>query len=366
MSQDIRSRKAEHLELVIAAPVEPPSGPGWAEVQLVHEALPEVDLDDVELGADLLGHALRAPLVVAGMTGGHAGALELNRALGRAAQRHGLAIGVGSQRAALLDPSLEPTYSVVREEAPDAFVIANIGAAQLVAQGDRPPLTVEQVRRVVAMIRADALAVHLNFLEESVQPEGDRAARGCAEAIAALAAEIEVPIIAKETGAGMSCATAARLREVGVRGLDVGGAGGTSFAIIERLRAERQGDARGIALGATLGDWGIPTAVAVADCSRAGLPVVATGGIRSGLDAAKALALGAVAVGVGRPLLMAAIEGDAAVDAWIDRFLLELRTVLQLTGCAHAAQLRERPVVVGGRTRTWMEDLGCRPIRSPA
>lgn len=363
MSGDIRSRKAEHLELAMQSPVEPPSGPGWSEVELVHEALPEVDLDAVDLSVELLGHRLRAPLAIAGMTGGHGGALELNGALGRAAQRHGLAIGIGSQRAALLDPSLEPTYAVVREEAPDAFVIANIGAAQLIAQGDRPALGLDEVRHVVGMVGANALAVHLNFLEESVQPEGDRAARGCAEAIAALAAELDVPVIAKETGAGMSCGTAARLAAAGVRALDVGGAGGTSFAIIERMRAERQGDARGIALGATLGDWGIPTAVAVAECARSGLPVIATGGIRTGLDAAKALALGATAAGVGRPLLMAARDGDAAVDAWVERFLLELRTVLLLTGCEQAAQLRERPVVVGGRTRTWMDDLGCRPQR---
>jgi isopentenyl-diphosphate Delta-isomerase len=363
VSEDIRSRKAEHLELAMEGPVEPASGPGWADVELVHEALPEVDLDGTDLTTDLLAHALQAPLVIAGMTGGHAGATELNGTLGRAAQRHGLAIGVGSQRAALLDPSLEPTYAVVRDEAPDAFVISNIGAAQLISQRDRPAITLDQVRHIVDMVQANALAVHLNFLEESVQPEGDRAARGCAEAIAHLAEELDIPVIAKETGAGMSCVTAKRLSACGVKAVDVGGAGGTSFAIIERLRAERQGDKRGIALGATFGDWGIPTAVAVADCARSGLPVIATGGIRTGLDAAKAMRLGATAVGVGRPLLMAALGGDSAVDAWVDRFLLELRTVLQLTGCTRPDQLRERPVIVRGRARTWMDDLGCRPTR---
>jgi isopentenyl-diphosphate delta-isomerase len=354
----IEARKAEHLELALAAGAEPASGPGWGDVELVHEALPELDRDAVGLGVELLGHSLAMPLVIPGMTGGHPGALELNAALARAAQRHGLAIGVGSQRAALLDRSLEPTYAVVREEAPDAMVIANIGAAQLIAQGDRAALAAEDVEQVVRMVRADALAVHLNFLEETIQPEGDRHARGCTEAIARLAEALGVPVIVKETGAGLSLATAQRLRDAGVAALDVGGAGGTSFAIIERLRAERQGHAEGIALGTTLADWGIPTAVAVAGAAQTGLPVIATGGIRSGLDAAKALALGATAVGVARPLLSAATDGDEAIDAWIERFRLELRAVLFLTGCPAPGGLRERPVVVTGRTRAWIDELG--------
>jgi isopentenyl-diphosphate Delta-isomerase len=354
----IEGRKAEHLELSMGEPVEGASGPGWADIELVHEALPEVDLGEVDVSTELLGRRLRAPVMIAAMTGGHDGALEVNGALARAAERHGLAIGVGSQRAALQDPELAHTYAVVRESAPGAFVVGNLGAAQLIAQGSGEPLGLADARAAVEMVGADALAIHLNFLEESVQPEGDRRTRGCAEAIAALARGLDVPVIAKETGAGMTRATAERLRDLGVGALDVGGAGGTNFAIIERMRAERQGDARGVRLGRSLAEWGIPTAVSVAGASGVGLPVIATGGVRSGLDAAKAFALGATLVGVARPLLRAAMDGDAALDHWIESFLEELRTVLMLAGCARTAELRVHPRVIHGRTRSWLDQLG--------
>lgn len=355
----VEGRKAEHLELSLNEPVEGASGPGWNDIELVHEALPEVDLEEVDLGVELLGWKLRAPVMIAAMTGGHEGASEVNATLGRAAERHGLAIGVGSQRAALQDPSLAHTYAAVRESAPGAPVVANVGAAQLIEQaGGRPPLGVDDARAAVDMIRADALAVHLNFLEESVQPEGDRRTRGCGEAIGRLAAGLDVPVIAKETGAGMTRSTAERLRDLGVRALDVGGSGGTNFAIIERMRAERQGDERGAQLGRALAEWGIPTAVSVAGASFTGLPVIATGGVRSGLDAAKAFALGASVVGIARPLLSAAEDGDDALDAWLGRFLEELRTVLMLSGSRRPAELRVRPRVVSGRTRAWLDELG--------
>ena len=351
-------RKAEHLELSASEPVEGAAGPGWADIELVHEALPEVDLEEVNVSAELLGGRLRAPLVIAAMTGGHDGARDVNAALARAAQRHGLAIGVGSQRAALHDPELAHTYAIVREHAPDAFVLGNLGAAQLIQQDSGEPLGLADARAAVEMVRADALAIHLNFLEESVQPEGDRRTRGIADAIEALTGELEVPVIAKETGAGMTRATASRLRDLGVAALDVGGSGGTNFAIIERMRAERQGDDRGVRLGRSLAEWGIPTAVSVAGASGVGLPVIATGGVRSGLDAAKAFALGATLVGIARPLLHAALEGDAALDRWIENFLEELRAVLMLAGCARPADLRVRPRVIHGRTRAWLDQLG--------
>jgi isopentenyl-diphosphate delta-isomerase len=362
VKSEVHNRKAEHLELSAHAAVESTAGPGWEEIELVHVALPEVDLAEVDISIEFLGRTLEAPLQIAGMTGGHPDARELNRRFGRAAQRHGCAVGVGSQRAALVDPELANTYRSIRDDAPGAFVLANIGAPQLIAQADdRPPFGAAEIDRALAMVDADALAVHLNFLEELVQPEGDRRARGCAAAIGALAETLPVPLVVKETGAGIDEKTARRLVDLGVDALDVGGSGGTSFALVERLRAERQGDAAGVHLGEMLGRWGIPTAVAVASAARAGAPVVATGGIRTGLDAAKALALGASMVGVARPILQAALAGEDEPDAWISRFLLELRAVMMLVGCRRIEELRSVPIVVGGRTRDWMETLDCLP-----
>jgi isopentenyl-diphosphate delta-isomerase len=356
----IEARKGDHLRLSAAGDVGALAGAGWDDVRLVHEALPDFNQDNVDLSAVFLGHRLRAPLLIAGMTGGHKTAHEVNAVLGRAAERHGLAMGVGSQRAALRRPELAYTYTVVREQSPSAFVIANIGAPQLIAQGEAAPLGLDEIDAAVEMIRADALAVHLNFLQESVQPEGDRRAEGCAEAIQRVVEYLRgrIPVIAKETGAGLSRATALRLRDLGVAALDVGGVGGTSFAAVEGLRAEAQGAAGGQRLGEILRDWGIPTPVAVVSAQAASLPVIATGGIRTGLDAAKALALGATLVGVARPLLQAALEGDAAVDRWVEQFLLELRTVLFLTGSTSAAALQAKPRVTMGATRAWLEQLG--------
>ena len=354
MDELIEQRKADHLRLSATGDVESLTSAGWDDVRLVHDALPEIDLCEVDLSTSFLGRSLRAPLLIAGMTGGHATAKGVNAVLARAAERFGLAMGVGSQRAALRRADLAGTYSVVREQAPSAFLIGNIGAPQLIAQGDSPPLTLDEVDVAIAMIRADALAIHLNALQESVQPEGDKNARGAAEAIRTVVQQVQIPVLAKETGAGLSRSTALRLKQLGVKALDVGGVGGTSFAAVEGLRAEAQGAVASQRLGEVFRDWGIPTPVSVAGALASGLPVIATGGIRTGLDAAKALALGATLVGVARPLLQAGLEGDPAVEAWITQFLSELRTSLFLTGSADLAALRLKPRVVTGMTREWL------------
>jgi len=241
-----------------------------------------------------------------------------------------------------------------------------VGISQLVAQDTEPPLTAGEIRTLVEMIGAGALALHLNFLEESVQPEGQTRARGAAAAIRALVRRSPVPIIAKETGAGISRETALRLRALGVRAIDVGGVGGTSFAAIEGYRAAQRGDVARALLGTSFREWGIPSAVSVAGCVTSRLPVIATGGVRSGLDAAKALALGATVVGVGRPLLQAALDGEAAVDAWVAQFELELRTATFLAGVARSRDLGRRPIVVTGTTGQWLDQLGYRPRRRVA
>ncbi len=363
---DVEARKAQHLRLAAEQDVATPRGAGWADVYLIHQALPVADLGAIDLRTEFLGHRLGAPLVIAAMTGGHRGAAEVNARLGRAAERFGLAMGVGSQRAALRNPDLVHTYAIVREQAPHAFLIANVGAAQLVPQASGPPLTPAQLSGAIDMISANALAIHLNFLEETIQPEGDRRTAGLREAIARAVAPLRVPVIAKETGAGISRQTALQLRELGFRALDVGGVGGTSFAAIEMARAEAQGNRQRAALGKVYRDWGIPTAVSVVVAGAAGLPLIATGGVRSGLDAAKALALGAALVGVGRPLLSAALVGDEAVEAWMTQFLEELRVAVFLSGGRSVADLRSAPRVVLGDTRDWIEQLSIRGTRPSA
>jgi isopentenyl-diphosphate delta-isomerase len=334
-AEDIARRKGEHLQLAAEGDVETRSSAGWEDVHLVHDALPSVDAKDIDVSTRFLGHALRLPLLIAGMTGGHGRAIAVNELLARAAELAGIAIGVGSQRAALRDPSLASTYSVVRENAPHAFVIANVGISQLVKQDSGAPLAAKDVATIVRMVKADAIALHLNYLEESVQPEGQTRAKGSEAAVRALARRSRVPVIAKETGAGISRDVARRLRRLGVKAIDVGGVGGTSFAAIESLRAAAQGNTPRRRLGERF-----------RDCS--------------GLDAAKALALGATVVGVGRPLLQAALKGESAVMDWITAFELELRTAIFLAGVRRARDLPRASVVVTGSTLAWLEQLGYR------
>lgn len=362
----MEARKAQHLRLAAKGHASTPRGAGWDDIHLIHQALPASDLPAIELRTEFLGHELRAPLVIAAMTGGHRDAAKVNARLARAAEHFGVAMGVGSQRAALRNPGLVETYAIAREEAPHAFLIGNVGAAQLVPQDGGPGLTAAQLSNAVAMIRADALAIHLNFLEETIQPEGDRRTAGLREAIAGAIASLRVPAIAKETGAGISRETALALRELGFRAIDVGGVGGTSFAAIEMARAAAQGDRQRARLGQVYQDWGIPTAVSIVAAGGAGLPLIATGGVRSGLDAAKAIALGASLVGVGRPLLVAALRSDAAVEDWMTQFLEELRVAAFLSGGRSVQDLRRASKVMLGDTRAWIEQIGIAGSRSLA
>jgi len=360
MSDEVKRRKAEHVAVALQSDISAPRAASWADVHLVHRALPEVDVDEIDTAVPFLGKRLRHPIFISSLTGGHPDVAAINERLASVAEEYGLAMGVGSQRAAVVAPELAATYSVVRERAPHAFRIANIGAPQLIAQRRHPAFTIEEVRRAVQMIGADALALHLNFLQEAAQPEGDRRAKGCFAAFASVAASAGVPVIAKETGAGISFEQARALKAAGASAIDVGGAGGSSMAAMESVRAQARGDTHTAGIGALFRDWGIPTPIAVVE-ARLGapdLPVIATGGVRSGLDAARAFALGATLVGIGFPFLKAASEGAAAVRAFLDQFLAELKVTMQLTGAATVADLRRVPVVVMGATREWLEQRG--------
>ncbi|WIG61302.1 MAG: Isopentenyl-diphosphate delta-isomerase, FMN-dependent [Ktedonobacterales bacterium] len=360
MSDEVKQRKIEHVNVALNNDVTAAQPASWADVRLIHRALPEVDLDEIDTAVDFLGHRLQHPIFVSSLTGGHPDVAIINERLATVAQQYGLAMGVGSQRAALVNPALAATYSIVREKAPTAFIIANAGAPQLIEQKRHAAFTAADVRRAVDMVRADALALHLNYLQEAAQPEGDRRAKGCLAAFAQVAAEVGVPVIAKETGAGISFEQARDFQRAGASAIDVGGAGGSSMAAMESVRAQGRGDTHTAGIGLLFRDWGIPTPIAVVEATQGapGLPIISTGGVRSGLDAARALALGATLVGMGFPFLKAASEGMDALHEFLARFIAELKVAMQLTGAATISDLQRAPVVTGGATRDWLDMRG--------
>ncbi|UCC94210.1 MAG: type 2 isopentenyl-diphosphate Delta-isomerase [Thermoplasmata archaeon] len=347
---EIIKRKSDHVEICLRDDILNDTN-HWDDVQLIHCALPEVDLENVDTTSDLLGVRLGAPLVIASMTGGHGHGTVINDNLAAAAAELRIPMGVGSQRPALEHPEYAETFTPIKDhDVP--LVIANIGAPQLIDQREGRAVKADDIRGLMDLIDADVLAVHLNFLQEVAQPEGDTRASGVLEAIAELSEDI--PIIAKETGAGISHTVAMELFEAGVKAIDVGGAGGTSFAAVEAVRAqERQMDelAR---LGWTFKDWGIPTPVSVIECSAVGLPVIATGGIRNGLDAARALVLGASAAGLARTILGSAVKGPKETMAALEGIVRELRAAMFLVGTGNVPELQVQEFILSDRILSWL------------
>src|SRR5712691_11799349 len=354
MNEEVKQRKAEHVSVALGQDVSVPQRANWSDIQLVHQALPEVDLDEIDTAVDFLGRALRYPIFMSSLTGGHPDVTMINRNLARAAERYGLALGVGSQRAAIVNPEVVASYAVTREQAPNAFLIANIGAPQLIVQPRHPAFTLEQVQRAIAMIGANALAVHMNSLQEAAQPEGDRRAVGEAAALKALTSQLTLPVIAKETGAGVCREQAVLLRSCGVSAIDVGGAGGSSMSAMEMFRSQSRGDDKMMNIGLLYRDWGIATPIAVVEAGVAGLPLISTGGVRNGLDIARALALGATLVGMGFPFLKAASESYEAICELLETVVAEMKVAMQLSGASNIARLHQADVVVTGETRSWL------------
>lgn len=352
-----RTRKDEHIYYSLLPSSQFLKKTSWFEfVEFVHAALPEIDLFDVSLATEFLGFKLRAPVIIAGMTGGTPLARKLNVIFARAAEELGVALGVGSQRVALDDSSAREGFNVIREHAHSVPVVANIGASQVAAG-----LSPDAVGDIVEMVDADALAVHLNPLQEVLQPEGEARYSGLLERLARLVEESPVPVIVKETGAGVSREAAARLASVGVRGVDVGGAGGTSFARVEGLRALARGLSELCWLAEDFSEWGIPTSASVVEVRNASsqLLIIATGGLRTGVDAAKAIRLGADLCGFAYPVLRAAFEaGYVGVVSYLRRGVEGLRRALFLTGSRTLAELRRAPIVVTGSLRDWVEVRG--------
>lgn len=358
MADEVKQRKIEHVNVALEQDLTVPQQANWQDIHFVHQALPEVNLDEIDTSVHFLGHTLRYPIFISSLTGGHPDVTSINRNLARAAEAYGLALGVGSQRAAIVNPGVADSYAVTREQAPTAFLIANIGAPQLIPQARHPAFTQEQVQRAIAMIGANALAVHMNSLQEAAQPEGDRRAVGEAAALRQLTAQLELPVIAKETGAGVCREQALLLRACGVSAIDVGGAGGSSMSAMEAARSQARGDQQTMQIGTLYRDWGVPTPIAVIEAGTAELPLIATGGVRNGLDAARALALGASLVGIGFPFLKAASESYEKVCELLEGIVGQLKVAMQLSGAASITQLRETDIVVTGKTREWLSLRG--------
>lgn len=331
---EIEGRKRAHIDTVLKEDVSSKGlTTGFGDYRFEHVALPEIDLDGIDMATTVLGKELSVPLLISSMTGGTDIAREINLHLAEAAQSHGIAMGVGSQRAAIEDPDFADTFQV-RSVAPDILLFANLGAVQL-----NYGYSADHARRAVDMIGADALFLHLNPLQEAVQAGGDRNWAGLYDKIADVVATLDVPVVAKEVGNGISGDVARRLIDVGVQAIDVAGAGGTSWSEVE---AYRQPDPTARRVAHAFAGWGIPTAeslrAVVAEARD--VPVFASGGIRSGIDAAKAIRLGAVLVGMAAPTLGSALETATAVDGILTATVEELRIAMFCTGSGNLSALR--------------------------
>jgi isopentenyl-diphosphate delta-isomerase len=355
LSKQTRKRKADHIRISLSQNVQARKArTGFEDIHFVHRALPEIDRQKIELSTTVFGHKFSAPLIVGAITGGTSEATKINATIAEAVEDLGLGMGVGSQRAAIEDRKLEKTFNIARKKAPTAFLVANIGGVQLVHG-----YGLAEAKKAIEMIDADALAIHLNPLQEAVQPEGQTNFKGMLEKIAEIAKELEKPVIAKETGAGITAGEAKKLETVGVKGIDVSGAGGTSFAAVEHYRAKGRANSFQRSLGNAFWDWGTPTATSIVEVSQTvTIPVIASGGIRDGVDVAKAFALGASLASLSQPVLQVAVKGVKETKDALSLLTDELRNGMFLVGANSVRSLRETPLIIMGKTAEWLKIRG--------
>jgi isopentenyl-diphosphate delta-isomerase len=355
LAEETRRRKADHIRISLRENVQArKTTTGLEDIFFIHKALPDIDKEKIDLSTTVLGHRFAAPLIVGAITGGTQEALKINATIAEAVEELGLGMGVGSQRAAIEDKKLEKTFAIVRKKAPTAFLVANIGGVQLVNGHG-----LKEVKKAIEMIDADAIAIHLNPLQEAVQPEGQTNFRGILEKMSEITKELDKPVIAKETGAGIASEEAKKLEDAGVKGIDISGAGGTSWAAVEYYRAKGKENSSQRRLGDVFWDWGIPTAVSVVEVSQTvNTHVIASGGIRDGVDIAKSVALGASLASSSQPMLETAVKGTDETKNVLSLLMDELRTAMFLVGAESVKSLRKTPIVITGKTAEWLKIRG--------
>jgi isopentenyl-diphosphate Delta-isomerase len=336
----ISSRKSDHIRINLEEDVRSGLTTGLERYHFIHQALPELNLNEVDLSQNIFKRKVRAPILISSMTGGTEEAAVINRNLASAAQQTGIAMGLGSQRAAIDDPELASTFKV-RQYSPDVLLFANLGAIQLNYR-----YGVDECQKAVDMIEADALILHLNALQEAVQPEGDTFFAGLLSRIETVCRVLPVPVIAKEVGWGFSEQTARQLAGAGVAAIDVAGAGGTSWSQVEMHRAKDESQAR---LAAAFVDWGIPTSEAILNVHRAapGLMIIASGGLRSGVDIAKCIALGASMGGMAGPFLKTAARSHEATVQAIEQLKREIQVCMFAAGAGDVKALQNTRLIKG-------------------
>ena len=340
----ISNRKIEHVKIIANENVQHDHN-YWNDIEVVQQSIPEVDYDDIDISVDFSGIHLKAPIIISSMTGGHPETKKINENLAIAAAEKGIGMGVGSERAAIENPELGDTFSVISNyDVP--LRIANVGAPQLINQ-KKPALTEEQIQYAVDLIKANLLAIHFNFVQEMIQPEGDRKGKGILDRLSALTKKFK--IIAKETGAGFSKIDIINLKRAGVVAIDVGGRSGTSFSAVETYRNNSKSN---IETSALFWNWGIPSPISVRYSSGL-LPTIASGGIRSGVDVFKGLMLGASLSGSASPFLKAALVSDREVVKVIDQFEQQLKIIMLLTGCKKVEDIRNVRYIIKGRLSEW-------------
>jgi isopentenyl-diphosphate delta-isomerase len=353
----IKNRKDEHIYLVSTENVESHDTTWFEHVSFVHNAIPELNLNDVNIASEFLGRQISAPVIIGAMTGGTELTKKINVSLAKVAQKFKIPMMVGSQRVILRHPESKESFSAVRKHAPDIPIVGNLGIAQIATSEN-----FEYVSEVIENIKADALAIHLNVIQELIQPEGDKIFSGVYDNIKLLRDQYDIPIVIKETGCGISREVAQKLVETGIDIIDVSGVGGTSWVAVEYYRAKKENIQSKMDLGELYWDWGIPTAASIIEVNsvvnkfpNTNIKIIGSGGIRNGIDIAKALRLGADYAALARPFLMAALEGQESIDDLIEKLLRELKITMLLTSSKKIEELKKVPIIVSSSLNEWVK-----------